>query len=515
MTKGANHTEAENYANTDIQKIEVWAKNNKIEFNDTKSKVLLITRRRKFHNKQVKIYLNYKIIPQVAEIKYLGIHLNTKFNFGNHIQQITQKSLQLINMLGRTARLQWGLGSQALKTIYTGALVPMLTYGAPVWEEALQSRKNIQKLQKIQRLINIKISKAHRTLSYEASCVVAGNKPICITIAETAKIYKATHDEREDNLTKYDAPLPLATWPHPAERIKIEQVNYNIQYTTEIYTDGSKYDGKVGAAAVIYQQGSIVHKIKNRLHEDCSNNQAEQIAILSSLQFLNSQLLQTEDKKVAIFTDSQVTLARLRNISNHDNIIEQIRENIKRLNVKKWSIHFGWVKAHIGIEGNEMADSTAKEAAADESLEVTYRKKPKCTIVSELKEEGLIQWEADWANTTKGAVCKKFFPSVRQRMKLRITMSPQLTAIITGHGITRSYLHRFRITDDPTCSCQEDSQTVDHLIYTCPKLERNRHNLKMDIIRKGDRWPVTHEQLVSKYYTAFRNFIKAIDFSKV
>jgi len=44
-------------------------------------------------------------------------------------------------MLARTAKLQWGLGHIALKTIYEGALVPILTYGAPTWLEAMRKKK--------------------------------------------------------------------------------------------------------------------------------------------------------------------------------------------------------------------------------------------------------------------------------------------------------------------------------------------------------------------------------------
>jgi hypothetical protein len=63
-------------------------------------------------------------------------------------------------MLGRSAKLQWGLGNKVLKTIYEGALIPLLTYGAPVCEEDAAKQTNKRILQRVQRLINNKIAKA-------------------------------------------------------------------------------------------------------------------------------------------------------------------------------------------------------------------------------------------------------------------------------------------------------------------------------------------------------------------
>ena len=73
----------------------------------------------------------------VKEMKYLGIYFDSQFTFDNHIRHIAEKSTKLIYMLGKSAKLQWGLGHKALKTIYEEALVPLLTYGAPVWEQAV------------------------------------------------------------------------------------------------------------------------------------------------------------------------------------------------------------------------------------------------------------------------------------------------------------------------------------------------------------------------------------------
>ena len=148
LTKGATRIEAENYANSDIYKIQNWATQNKAEFNPNKSKVLLISKKRKDHAEKTKIYLNHKTLEQVTELKYLGIHFDAKFNFVKHIDKVTEKTTQIVNMLSRVAKLQWGLGHCALKTIYKGAIIPMLTYGCPIWSEALQTQRNLKKTTK-------------------------------------------------------------------------------------------------------------------------------------------------------------------------------------------------------------------------------------------------------------------------------------------------------------------------------------------------------------------------------
>ena len=61
-------------------------------------------------------------------------------------------------------------------------------------------------------MMNIKIAKAFRTLSYEVSCVLAGVLPIWLAIEGKVRTYKATHKNIE-----YDAPLEVRYWPHPAE----------------------------------------------------------------------------------------------------------------------------------------------------------------------------------------------------------------------------------------------------------------------------------------------------------
>jgi len=62
-----------------------WAKGNKITFNKQKSKVMMISRRKRRENKYVFIYLNNKLLEHVNTIKYLGIIIDNKLNFREHL----------------------------------------------------------------------------------------------------------------------------------------------------------------------------------------------------------------------------------------------------------------------------------------------------------------------------------------------------------------------------------------------------------------------------------------------
>ena len=60
--------EVENFTNIEMSKITNWSKENKIKFNNHKSKVMLISRRRK-ERTAIDTYLNSNHLEQVDKIK--------------------------------------------------------------------------------------------------------------------------------------------------------------------------------------------------------------------------------------------------------------------------------------------------------------------------------------------------------------------------------------------------------------------------------------------------------------
>ena len=137
-------------------------------------------RRRRREKKEIEIYVNKKILKQVNSLKYLGIIFDSKLTFRDHINYKEEKCSKLIFSLSRSAKIPWGVKHEALKTTYTGGILTLLLYGAPVWKSMLNRFCYEAKPIRIQRLINLRIAKAYHTVSNEALCVINGIIPINI-----------------------------------------------------------------------------------------------------------------------------------------------------------------------------------------------------------------------------------------------------------------------------------------------------------------------------------------------
>jgi hypothetical protein len=119
----------------------------------------------------VEIYLHNKIPEKANKIKHLGIILDSKMTFRDHVNYVEEKCTKLIFTLSKSAKVSWGLKHETLKTMYAGGILSLILYGAPLWKGVLDITCYKAKLIRVKRLINIRIAKAYRTVSNEALCV--------------------------------------------------------------------------------------------------------------------------------------------------------------------------------------------------------------------------------------------------------------------------------------------------------------------------------------------------------
>jgi len=115
---------------------------------------------------------------------------------------------------------------------------------------------------------------------------------------------------------------------------------------------------------------------------------------LNALEFTEN--IETENKTATIHTDSRTTLDSLKNNNIHIHRIEEIRRKVAEMGEIKWKIKFCWVKAHVGIQGNEIADTFAKEAATNADIIECYKKVPKSVVISELGGISTEKWQREW-----------------------------------------------------------------------------------------------------------------------
>jgi hypothetical protein len=158
----------------------------------------------------------------------LGIIIDSKLNFREHIIQTSRKYTTLIHALAKSAKLSWGLKHEVLNTIYKGVILSLMLYGAPVLIGAMDKKCNKTIYSRVQRLINIKIAKAYRTTSNEALCTLIGITPIEIKAAETANAYRITRDRKNH---QQDHEIELKDWTHPADTVTVSEQNETNEYT--------------------------------------------------------------------------------------------------------------------------------------------------------------------------------------------------------------------------------------------------------------------------------------------
>ena len=87
---------------------------------------------------------------------------------------------------------------------------------------------------------------------------------------------------------------------------------------------------------------------------------------------------------------------------------------------------------------------------------------------------------------------------------MKINVTHNFTTMVTGHGNIRSYLHRFKIIVTPICPCGTMEQTIDHLLFECELINKERDNL-ISTILKTDVWPISKDEQIREHFKTFLN----------
>lgn len=117
-----------------------------------------------------------------------------------------------------------------------------------------------------------------------------------------------------------------------------------------VYTDGSRTDQGVGSGVAIYDHVVLVAESSFGLPPYATVFQVELIAILKGLELCGSL-----HEIFSVLSDSMSSLMALSDQNCKDPLVAEIHESRKGLEVDWY-----WLKAHVGVQGNEAAGLLAK-----------------------------------------------------------------------------------------------------------------------------------------------------------
>lgn len=152
-------------------------------------------------------------------MKYLGLILDSRWNFRDHIARLAPR---LTRAAGALRRLLPNLGgpNAGTRRLYLGVVRSMALYGAPLWAEAL-TVKSVAQLRKPQRAMAIGVIRGYRTISFEAACLMAGCPPWDLEAVFFAGLYAWRTELRSRGVIP--ATREVALWRFHARQSLLEE----------------------------------------------------------------------------------------------------------------------------------------------------------------------------------------------------------------------------------------------------------------------------------------------------
>ena len=149
----------------------------------------------------------------------------------------------------------------------------------------------------------------------------------------------------------------------PEAQAKFREYQETLESHDEVFTDGSKMNERVGAAAVInrhFQNGETTCRhLTKRLPDNSTIFAAEATAITLALNYY--QHMGPVHHDVIVYSDSMSCLQAIESEDTENAFICHILNLLWLLNDKGTHIRFCWIPSHCGIDGNERVDQLAKE----------------------------------------------------------------------------------------------------------------------------------------------------------
>ncbi len=182
-----------------INGIRRWFATMSLELAEQKTEVLLISSRK--IEEKLSLTIGECQITSQPQLKYLGVILDSRLKFKEHLENTTSKANKIYNSLSRMMANR-GCVRSSRRFLIAKAMRSVILYAAPIWIQALDTKSYAKPIITVHRLSAIRVISAFRTVSSDAAEVLASMVPIDIQGNEFARLYQlsepSTATKREE-----------------------------------------------------------------------------------------------------------------------------------------------------------------------------------------------------------------------------------------------------------------------------------------------------------------------------
>ena len=496
-----------------LNKIHDWSVQNGFKFSRSKTVCMHFCRKTKMHN-DPSLFLNGHPIPVVEEFKFLGLIFDKKLTFLPHIKYLKdrcQKALDLLRVLSNT---DWGADRKVLLRLYRALIRSKLDYGCIVYGSTYNSYlKMLDPIhnQGLRLCLGAFRTSPAESLYVEANEPSLSDRRLKLSLQYATKlssnptnpafdcVFKPNHATLFERRQKIIPTFGLRIKPHLEEcNIDIESVAtfsvpeippwlfaepkivfdmdkqkksitnpalfhekfdfIRLQYGDYkfYYTDGSKANDKVAAASVT-SDNTVSVRLPDRSSIFSAETKAIQLA-LSSIEESNFQ-------KSIICSDSHSCLQALGNLKFESPDICSALVQLHNISETGKEVILCWIPSHVGIRGNDKADTAAKAAL---HLPITDYKVPFSDYKMYINRYIFNRWQDAWNNAVLNKlhdvkpILGEWPPAYRNVRRDEVVLG----RCRIGHTFyTNSYL--LKAEPRPDCIGCQCPLTVRHILIDC------------------------------------------------
>jgi len=508
--------------------------------------------------KRVPVTIDGHITKPVKSHKFLGIITDEELRFKEQLASAVAKGTKYALACRRLAKPSLGVKNKFNCLLFNSIVLPKMLYGVDIWGARMVAelgkragRKGQGRvLERVLRTHAITASGAMRTTATDAAVAHADLTPMPFmlqTVCHRAYLRMTTLPpsnpiHREIRLAarqrkRHKSPLHFlvkAFGTHPKITEEILPLRHSPKWEPcvstliadskedavqdagraaeeiQIFTDGSGYQGGIGAAAVLRRRGKPERVLRYHLGSDKHYMvfNGEQVGMLLGVELLNREryvcsVYMGVDNQAAIQATTAFSPSSSHSLT--DMFLISLDKTIKKHNLDRLSIC--WVPGHTNIAGNKSVDKEAKKAAEGNSSAVdqlpTLLTRNGAKIVLLYSKAALIQAfntklkakiKADFTSTDRGKRLWRLDPSMPSgKFAALVNNLPRRHASVlmqlrTGHVPLNHHLARIRKIESPACPrCDSQHETVYQFILICPAYRAARQLMEQRIGRRQMR----------------------------